>query len=209
MSHAVLLGDSIFDNAGYVPGEPAVIEQLRARLPAGWQATLLAVDGDVTADVPRQLRGLPADATHLAVSVGGNDALGQSGILHAQVRSGGEVLAHLAGVRQRFRAGYRAMLEAVLATGRPALVCTVYGAIPGLEPAGQAGLALFNDVILAEAFAARVPVLDLRLVCTDPADYSALSPIEPSAAGGDKITRALAAAFADPDFSRRRCVVFP
>ena len=29
MRHAVLLGDSIFDNLSYVPGKPAVIEQLR------------------------------------------------------------------------------------------------------------------------------------------------------------------------------------
>lgn len=33
MPHIVLLGDSIFDNAADVPGEPPVIEQLRARLP--------------------------------------------------------------------------------------------------------------------------------------------------------------------------------
>ena len=53
MNHAVLLGDSIFDNAAYVPGKPSVIEQLRISLPAGWKATLLAFDGDVTADVQR------------------------------------------------------------------------------------------------------------------------------------------------------------
>jgi hypothetical protein len=29
MKHVVLLGDSIFDNTVYVPGKPAVIEQLR------------------------------------------------------------------------------------------------------------------------------------------------------------------------------------
>ena len=29
MNHVVLLGDSIFDNASYVPGKPPVIEQLR------------------------------------------------------------------------------------------------------------------------------------------------------------------------------------
>jgi hypothetical protein len=33
MSHVVLLGDSIFDNAVYVPGKQAVIEQLRGRHP--------------------------------------------------------------------------------------------------------------------------------------------------------------------------------
>jgi hypothetical protein len=43
MSHVVLLGDSIFDNARYVPGRPAVIEQVRQALPRPWQATLLAI----------------------------------------------------------------------------------------------------------------------------------------------------------------------
>ena len=74
MGHVVLLGDSILDNARYVPDRPAVIEQLREALPRGWQASLLAVDGHITEDVAKQLNKLPADATHLVVSAGGNDA---------------------------------------------------------------------------------------------------------------------------------------
>jgi hypothetical protein len=35
MSHAVLLGDSIFDNARYVPDRPPVIDQVRRGLPRG------------------------------------------------------------------------------------------------------------------------------------------------------------------------------
>ena len=72
--HIVLLGDSIFDNAIYVPGEDAVIDQLRAGIPTEWQATLLAVDGDITVDVAEQLKQSPADATDFVISVGGNDA---------------------------------------------------------------------------------------------------------------------------------------
>jgi hypothetical protein len=52
-----------------------VIEHLRKRLPNHWRATLLAVDGSVASGVSRQLGGLPADATHLVVSTGGNNAL--------------------------------------------------------------------------------------------------------------------------------------
>ena len=55
MSHIVLLGDSIFDNAAYVAGGPDVVKQLRNRLPTGWKATLRAVDGSVTSGVERQL----------------------------------------------------------------------------------------------------------------------------------------------------------
>ena len=57
MGHVVLLGDSIFDNARYVPDRPPVIEQVRRGLPQGWQATLLAVDGHTSADVANQLAG--------------------------------------------------------------------------------------------------------------------------------------------------------
>ena len=48
MSHLILLGDSIFDNAAYVAGGPDVVQQVRARLPQGWTASLRAVDGSVT-----------------------------------------------------------------------------------------------------------------------------------------------------------------
>lgn len=51
MSHVVLLGDSIFDNAAYVRGGPPVILQLRSKLPQGWQATHLAVDASMAQHV--------------------------------------------------------------------------------------------------------------------------------------------------------------
>jgi hypothetical protein len=75
VGHVVLLGDSIFDNASYVPGGLSLIEQLLHNVPDGWQASLLAVDGSVAADVLEQLRDLPPDASHLVVSAGGNNAL--------------------------------------------------------------------------------------------------------------------------------------
>jgi hypothetical protein len=208
MSHVVLLGDSIFDNASYVPGEPPVVDQLRGELPRGWKATLLAVDGNVTADVPGQLGRLPPDATHLVVSVGGNDALSASSLLNQPVRSVAEGLFRLTEVQSDFRSDYQAMLEAARAAGLPVAVCTVYDSIPGMERVALTGLCLFNDCIVHEAARAGVPVLDLRLVCTDAADYSPVSPIEPSARGGAKIARAIAALLRRHDFASRRTVVY-
>ena len=75
MNHIVLLGDSIFDNAAYVDGGLDVIKQLKSILPKDCQATLLAVDGSVTTDVLSQIPKIPASATNLIVSVGGNDGL--------------------------------------------------------------------------------------------------------------------------------------
>jgi hypothetical protein len=60
MKHVVLLGDSVFDNAAYVGGGPDVVTQLRQRLPPGWRASLLAVDGSVIASIAQQLARLPA-----------------------------------------------------------------------------------------------------------------------------------------------------
>ena len=206
--HLVLLGDSIFDNASYVPGGAPVVEQLRRRLPRGARATLLAVDGAVCASVGPQLRRLPDDATHLFVSVGGNDALGHSGVLEEVDRPAGEVVAALTDVQQTFRHEYRAMLRAVLGAGRPAAVCTVYDAVPGLVSEAVTLLSLFNDVIVREAAREGLAVLDLRLICDEPRDYSTVSPIEPSEQGGHKIVERIVYALTVHDWGRRDSVVY-
>jgi hypothetical protein len=100
MNHVVLLGDSILDNAAYTGGRPAVIDHLQDLLGIGWKASLLAVDGSVTA------------------------------------------------LRIAFRVG--------------------------------------------------IPLIDLRLVCTTPADYA--NEIEPSVAGGAKIAGAIVSAVTQHDF---------
>lgn len=192
MKHVVLLGDSIFDNAAYVPGELPVIAQLQALLPEGWQATLLAVDGDVTADVKAQYAKLPETTTAIVISCGGNDALRHWDVLAAPTATVGEALSRLADIRAAFRQEYRQMLALVTSEKRQVQVCTIYDAIPGLSPAAQTALALFNEVILKEAITFQVPIIDLRVICTEAMDYSSLSPIEPSARGGEKIAKAIA-----------------
>jgi hypothetical protein len=203
MSHAVLLGDSVFDNQSYVQsGEPDVIHQLRERLPDGWSATLLAVDGSVTADIPPQLAGLPAAATHLVLSVGGNDALGQMSALAETATSVAHALARFAALQDAFERDYHQMLDAVLARGLPTTVCTIYnGAFPeaSYQRIMTLGAAIYDDVILRAAVTRGLPVLDLRLVCAEPADYA--NPIEPSAHGGARIASAIAALLAAHDFA--------
>ena len=100
MDHVVLLGDSIFDNASYVPGGDPVIEQLRSRLDRGCRATLLAVDGAIASDVHRQLPRVPDDATHLLLSAGGNDALQGSGMLYGPAAPRLEVFEEMAAIQQ-------------------------------------------------------------------------------------------------------------
>src|SRR5260370_3634277 len=78
MPHLVLLGDSIFDNGVYTSGGPDVVSQARKLLPSGWEASLLAVDGATTDNIADQVARLPAGATHLVLSVGGNNPLTQA-----------------------------------------------------------------------------------------------------------------------------------
>ena len=194
MPHVVLLGDSIFDNAAYVRGGPDVVTQLASLLPAGWRATLAAVDGDVIADVVRQLASMPADATHLVVSVGGNDALGYVGLLERAASSSAQVLGWFADAAEAFEARYRQMLARVLARGLPTTLCTIYNGNlgPPTQRLATTALAIFNDAILRAAATHALPVIELRHVCTEPADYA--NPIEPSSRGGEKIARAIVAA---------------
>jgi hypothetical protein len=208
MGHVILLGDSIFDNARYVPDRPPVVEQVRRCLPQGWRASLLALDGNTTEDVARQLVALPADATHLFVSAGGNDALLESGLVREPACTVGEALVLLHEVRLRFQRCYQAMLRSLAAVDRPTTVCTVYDAIPDLGPAERVALAGFNEIILREAVAAGLPVIDLRLLCDRPSDFSPLSSIEPSVTGGMKIARAITEIATGHDFSRRRSVIY-
>src|SRR5262249_54141016 len=144
MGHVVLLGDSIFDNERYVPDRPPVIDQLRQALPQGWRASLLAVDGHVTECVAMQLKKLPGDATHLVVSAGGNDAMGEISLLSEPACTVGEALSLFHEAYVRFRQSYRNMLEVLAAVAKPTVVCTVYDAIPDLGPGEQAALAGFN-----------------------------------------------------------------
>jgi hypothetical protein len=193
MPHLVLLGDSIFDNAAYTAGGPAVVAQLRGLLPAGWSATLAAVDGSQAQAVPAQLAHVPADATHLVLSVGGNDALMASGLLDEPVYSSADALRLIAASVREFEARYRAAVAACIDRGLPLALCTVYhGNFPDADYRERVvvALAVFNDVILRTAFSHGLDAVDLRAVCTEPDDYA--NPIEPSSAGGAKIARAIA-----------------
>ena len=51
-------------------------------MPSAWTTTLAAVDGSQADDVAAQVSGVPSDATHLVLSVGGNDAIVRTASSH-------------------------------------------------------------------------------------------------------------------------------
>lgn len=207
--NVILLGDSVFDNGAYISGGRNVRWQVQDCLPKGWQATLLAVDGNTARDVPGQLARLPNDASHLIISVGGNDALGQMGVLSENAQSFAAALARIASVSETFQRAYHEMLQAILKHKLPTTLCTIYYPRfpdPNLQRLAVAGLTPFNDCIILEAFRAGLPLLDLRLICDDDGDYA--NPIEPSIKGGEKIAAAIATLVLEHDFARGRTEVF-
>jgi GDSL-like lipase/acylhydrolase family protein len=202
--HVVLLGDSIFDNARYTAGGPAVIRQVSALIPSGWRASLLAVDGAIAGHVLSQMARLPADATHLVLSAGGNDALGQTSIFESGASSAAEVLWRLADIAEGFDKSYRAAIEACLRPGLPLAVCTIYNGCfpdPSYQRLASVALTVFNDVILRTAISHGLQVIDLRAICSRPEDYA--NPIEPSSIGGEKIARAIVALATDATATAR------
>jgi hypothetical protein len=189
--HIVLLGDSIFDNGSYTGGAPDVGEHLRRIAPAAWTVSLLAVDGSVTWNVPSQLNRLPSDATRLVLSVGGNDALQHSGILTNPGLDGTGLLDYLWDVKRRFETEYRELMEALVQRKIPITVCTIYNGNldTPLHTRASAAVAVYNDSIYRIAGDFRVPVLELRGICTEPGDYA--NSIEPSGTGGRKIAEGI------------------
>src|SRR5512138_1906150 len=209
MNHVVLLGDSIFDNAAYVHGGPDVITHLNSILPQDWKATLLAVDGSISTDVIGQIRKVPESATHLIVSAGGNDGLSRADILQRPATSVASAVEQLAAIRSEFQDKYRRMLKSLLALKKPLAVCTVYDPNfpdPLMQRLTTTALNLFNDCILREAITHGLPVIDLRLICTETQDYA--NEIEPGVAGGRKIAEAILHLVQHHDFSTRHSVVY-
>ena len=188
MEHIVLLGDSIFDNKSYVGDAPDVVSHLRAIMPKDWIATLCAVDGSIAESVPAQRDRVPQEATQLVLSVGGNDALRNQDLLYEDLQ-GNRVLSILADVAEEFEVNYRNAVQVLRALGKALCVCTIYnGNLPAeVSRAAKAAVAVFNDRIYSVANELRLPVIELRRVCTEAMDYA--NPIEPSDVGGAKIAR--------------------
>ncbi|HEX8247617.1 MAG TPA: SGNH/GDSL hydrolase family protein [Pyrinomonadaceae bacterium] len=210
MPHIVLLGDSIFDNKSYVGAEPDVITHLRQMMPADWRATLNAVDGSVVENIGGQLSKIPVEATHLIISVGGNNALMNADVLQLKANSAAEVLNALANRASDFESQYREMLVDVMNSRTlPTAVCTIY--YPNfsdslIQKIATTALSVFNDAIIRQAISVGIPFLDLRLICNEKNDYA--NEIEPSSKGGGKIAAKILELVQTHDFLARKTRIY-
>lgn len=209
MAHIVLLGDSILDNKAYVGTEPDVISHLQEMIPSDWQTTLQAVDGSLVENVSRQFLTSPLDATHLIISVGGNNAIMNADVLGLKVNSSAEVFNNLSNRISTFEYHYHEMLKMVLSRNLPTAVCTIYypnSPEPSFQKLAVAALSSFNDVIIRQAILHNLPFLDLRLICNEKDDYA--NEIEPSSKGGRKIAKKILELVSTHDFSSQKTQVF-
>jgi len=187
-----MLGDSIFDNGAYTGGAADVRAQVQSLLPSA-EVTSAARDGAVMADIVAQLNSIPHSVTHLVVSIGGNDAIGASGVLEENATSMSDALEKLARVRQHFDRNYRNVIKELLARTLPAAFCTIYEPrFPDIKRrrAAATALTLLNDVITRRVVESGGSLIDLRVICDGDEDFA--NPIEPSVVGGGNIARAIA-----------------
>ena len=218
MNHIILAGDSIFDNGSWVPGDPDVATQVKSLFDIKDKVTLLAVDGDIINGVADQLKSLPDDASHLFISVGGDDALSVLGEMQKTVPSIAEGFLHFHKIRKEFERMYQAMLSNALSYNLPTTVCTIYkpclshrNAIRILshsesnlnsdqqQKVANTALPIINSIISKEAIKAGLPVIDLEIIFNDVADYA--NDIEPSAVGGMKMAKIIKEIVTSHDFS--------
>ena len=192
MPHVALLGDSSIDNAAYTRGEPDVANHLRAILGASWKVTLLALDGSTTMNIGPQIDRIASDVDHVVLSIGGNDALLNAGLLNTPVSSTAEALDLFRLAVDAFEERHRHVTSALAELRRHLIVCTIYEGNLGPPDAPRASIALrmFNDAIARSARDARADVIDLRSVCNAPEHFA--NPIEPSGLGGRRIAEAIA-----------------
>jgi hypothetical protein len=152
--------------------------------------------------VSSQLQRLPDTTTHLFISAGGNDALRASGVLSERASTVADALGKIEAVRDAFARSYATMLDTAARHGLPTTLCTIYDSqLPEPTQRRLANLALgvLNDAITRHAVSCRLPVIDLRVLFREPADYA--NAIEPSGQGSRKISKAIIEVLDRHDFA--------
>lgn len=167
--HLVLLGDAL-QNIELGEGHPEDALVPRPRNP--WKLTVLQAPEILRKS---QVRAIPAQASHIGICVDGGWAIETSGLLQGDAQSVRGTLDALASAADEFESIFARLIAAAKETGLPTIICTL---VPARyvdrvqERAAATALAIFNDRILRRAFAARLSIVELRLVCDEDSDYA-------------------------------------
>jgi hypothetical protein len=167
--HLVLLGDAL-QNMDLGKGQAESTLVPRPRNP--WKLTVLQPP-----EVLRQsrVRAIPAEATHIGICVDGGWAIETSGLLKGRAQSIQDALDTLAAAADEFEDMFARLIAAATEAAVPTIVCTLVPARytePSQQRVAATALAIFNDRILRRATAARLSIVELRLVCDEDGDYA-------------------------------------
>lgn len=201
--HAVLLGDAL-ENIDLGPDHPERALVPRPRNP--WKLTVVPPEQVLR---PGPISAIPGDASHIAISLDGGWAIDTSGLLRGRANSIEAALDTLATAADEFESIFSALVTAALETALPTAVCTLVPARfaePARQRVAATALAIFNERIERRAFAARLPIVDLRLVCDENADYASETLL--SRAGVRKVANVVRTAFYEASRSGGRTRVF-
>ena len=167
--HLVLLGDALH-NVDLGDGEIESALMPRPRNP--WKITVLQA---LRAQQRGHMREIPEDASHVVIGIEGAWAIEASGLLQGSAHTISEALETLTTAADAFESILDGMIAAAQETGLPTLLCTLVPARyakPAQQRAVTTALAIFNDRVLRRAIAAKLSVVDLRVVCNEDTDYA-------------------------------------
>mmetsp|Transcript_22019 Transcript_22019/g.51669 ORF Transcript_22019/g.51669 Transcript_22019/m.51669 type:complete len:321 (+) Transcript_22019:88-1050(+) len=186
--HIVLLGDSTLDNSRHV--DVSIQKLLAAECSAmGWECTFLAQDGANLDDVAmKQLGRIPDSATHVILSVSGNDLLRLLNELSADSFAPRAVYKAVTVRLDDICQKMRQVLQSVTAIGCHVACCTVYAPQFDqvlLKMLVSTSLAVHNGRIRKMARDMGLSLIDLAFICTQPSDFA--NALELSTRGGNKV----------------------
>ncbi len=173
ISHLVVLGDAIAELMSLrEKGEGRVESLLLPQESSPWKLTLLTGEEIARAGALFQL---PADASHVMIGIEGNRAIEESGLLDKRPETYEDALLLLSMAADEYEKQAEMLIQVAKASRLPTVVCNMYPPNyedPTRQRAMVTALAVFNDRLIRRVFAAKLPLVDLSLVCTDETDYA-------------------------------------
>ena len=223
MKKIYLLGDSIIDNTSYVEtNEKDVVSHLNSMYKEDPKVNInnRAVDGHTMRDLlnTQLLEEGLNDATHIVMSIGGNDLLQNisflqmtsklSEVMNKDARIGKWGVRELNPSRNKvfeetyfeiikpFNSLYETIVEKLSNYRAKLLLCTVYeGDLFGSDEfknvfySSKTMVSIFNDLVYKSSSKFKTDVLELRNIFVSSEDYA--NPIEPSHIGGEKLAKSI------------------
>jgi len=207
LRHVVLLGDALLDAYSSIDKTPGEFED--ALLPGTRDQWKISVVPAAEIERAGPALVLPEDATHAIIFIEGNHAIEQSGMIHGRPGAQDETLEQLSLAADEFERKLERLIHVAKSARLVIMVCTMFQPKykdPLRQRAACAALAVFNDRVTKRAIAARVSMIDLRLICDEPGDYD--KPTQLSKGGLQKAANIIRYAMFELDAGSRRCEVF-